>query len=169
MPPTAGFKCRKHLPPSLSVPPSRSLEPSFNPPVPCARPLSPRFLAVLLFHPTSSRLYQRRFFRRQHLPCPPFLVVLDLSPSPVSSFLSFFPSPPPSPHSTSFFFSSTAAPLSPPVRFPFLPLPLLREHPFLQSEVSSTRDSLRILIVYREERRARTRSDLRWLDFNLQF
>lgn len=77
-------------PPSLPLPESPA-RPLLRAGLPSS---SSRFLAILLFLPTSSRLYQRRFFRRQHLPCPPFLVVLDLSLSPYPLgplFLSFSP------------------------------------------------------------------------------
>jgi len=136
-------------PPSLCVPPSRFSEPSFTLSSPCRAP-GP-------FRPASSPSYSSNFL--------PLIPAAFLSPatSAVSAFsrrtrsLSFsrlvFPLLLSPPHTTSFFFFSTAAPLSPSVRLPFLPLPLLREHPFLQSEVSSTCDSLRILIMYKEERR----------------
>lgn len=131
--------------PSLSVLSSRSPEPSFNPPLSppplsllppllcAASPFVPLFLAILLFFPTSSRLYRGVSFADNI--CPSVSVFSRLS------------SPSFSPHSTPFFLFHRSTSLSPSVRYPILPPPL-RDYPFLQSEVSSTCNSLRILIIY---------------------
>lgn len=80
-------------------------------------------------------LIPQRFFRRQHLPCPPFLVLLDLSP--FLHLVRFLSSLSPA---LDFFFSA-AAPL-------FVLLLLLQSiRSSLQSQVSSTRKSLRIFIA----------------------
>lgn len=169
MPPTAGFKCRKHLPPSLSSRPDPSSSPLIPlPPVPCVGlsfvPLPRRFTLPPNFLPLIPAAF------------------LSLATSAVSAFshrtLSFsrfvFPllSPLP-PYSTCFFLhratSLTSCSLLHPPAYSSLRVSVPPKPNIVNSRLAMNFDRVRRTTLRLRDDYRLNPANLCWVDFSLQF